>query len=146
MFTQRSGRILWSTVPAFIAKGKLHWPPIHSLMLMFDQLHCRPMFSVLPGHSWQYTGMKNILARLLTQLMPCCVLHFVGKKAMFYVYLIVFANTFQIQTTHQIQICALLWFSLQIHQNSCIEIQIHIWTQPCLAVTTTFVCSEQRVD
>ena len=25
-------------------KVKLHWLPIHSLMLMFDQLDCRPIF------------------------------------------------------------------------------------------------------
>ena len=35
---------------AFMAIDKLHWLPIHSLMLMLDQLHCRPMFLVLQKH------------------------------------------------------------------------------------------------
>ena len=75
---------LW--IPSFMGTDKLHWFPIHSLMLMFDQVHCRPIFSVVPAHSWP--GVKNILSWLLSQFMSGKALHFVGNF-----YLIVFANT-----------------------------------------------------
>ena len=39
---------------AFTATYKLPRLPIHSLVLIFDQLDCRPMLSVLPAHSWPY--------------------------------------------------------------------------------------------
>ena len=32
------------SLAAFMAIDKLHWLPIHSLMLMFDQFDCRPIF------------------------------------------------------------------------------------------------------
>ena len=45
-----------TTVPmaGFMAVDKLHWLPIHSLMLRFDQLDCRPIFLVLSAHSSPY--------------------------------------------------------------------------------------------
>ena len=61
-----------------MAIDKLHWLPIHSVMLMFDQLS---------------------LCCLLTLDQPVYMsgnaLPFVGN---FYMYLIVFANTIQIET------------------------------------------------
>ena len=48
-------------------------PSIHSLMLMFDHIDCRPIFS----------GVKNILARLLSLFMSSCALPFVGKMVIF---------------------------------------------------------------
>ena len=74
MFTQQliagffEAPSLW--IPAFMAIDKLHWLPIHSLMLMFDMLDCRPMFSVLSAHSWP---------RLLSKIMSGSALPFVGK-------------------------------------------------------------------
>ena len=94
---------LW--IFAFMAVDKLHWLPIHSLMVMFHQLHCRSIFSMLPAHSWP--GVKNILSWLLSQFMPGNALPLVGNC---YMYLIVFANTNQIH--------AFLWFSIQIHKIS----------------------------
>ena len=115
MFTQQvtagffEAHSLW--IPAFMAIDKLYWFPIHSLVLMFDQLHCRPVFSVLPAHCWP--GVKNFLSWLLGQFMSGNALPFVGNL---YVYLIVFANTFQIQTKYHIHICTFSWFSFQIHK------------------------------
>ena len=90
---------------------KLHWLPIHSVMLMFDQLDCRPIFSVLPAHSWPYHWRKK----------HCHEPVYVGQWFTFcwwngncYVYLQIL---FQIQAKYQIQTCALLWFSIQIQKH-----------------------------
>ena len=98
---------LW--IPAFMAIDKLHWLPSHSLMLMLDQLHCRPIFSVLPAHCWPQVW-KNILSWYLSHIMSGNALPFVGNF-----YIIVFANTFQIQTKYQ------MWSSIQIHQISLLK-------------------------
>ena len=90
---------LW--IPVFMALDKLHWLPIHSLMLMFDQL--------LSGACSLLTRCENIPSWHLSQFMSG--ISFVGNL---YVYLIVFENTDQIQTKYQIQIHALLWFSIQL--------------------------------
>ena len=72
---------LW--IPAFMATDKIHWLPIHSLMLMFDQCDCRT-FSQCCLLTVDHTkGVKNILSRLLGQFMSSSALPFVGKMVIF---------------------------------------------------------------
>ena len=82
-----------------MAMDKVHWLPVHSLMLMSDQLHCMHIFC-LPtvDHT---IGVKNILSQLMSEN----DLPFVGNYLLFF---IAFANTFQIQTKYQTQIHVLL--------------------------------------
>ena len=87
MFTQQvtagffEAPSLW--IPPFMAIDKIHWLPIHSLMLMFDQCDCRT-FSQCCLLTVDHTkGVKNILSRLLGQFMSCSALPFVGKMAIF---------------------------------------------------------------
>ena len=97
-----------------------HWLLIHWLMLMFDKLYCRQIFSVLPAHCWPCGKCLGSWASLCQTMLYHLLVIFV-------VYLIVFSNT------DQIQIHALLWFSIkiQIHKISVyIKTQIRIWTQP----------------
>ena len=118
MFTQQLTvlSILWSTcpvIPAFMAIDKLHLLPIHSLMLLFDHFTvgqfsqcCLPTLDQV----WK-TFCLDSWASLCQAILYLLLV-------IFYMYLIIFANTFQIQTKYQIQIYAFLWFSLQIKKNS----------------------------
>ena len=67
---------------------KPHWLPIHSLMLMFDQHFSQCLPTVMPTR-----GMKYILSSLelvrLCEAVPRLLL------VSFYVYLVVFLNTFR---------------------------------------------------
>ena len=87
---------LW--IPAFKAIDKLHWLPIHSFIHSFthslthslDQLDCRPIFSVLPAHSWPYC---------VDSWASLC--HFFGKMVIFMYIWLYLQIIFQIQTKYK---------------------------------------------
>ena len=98
---------------------KPHWLPIQSLVLKFDQqLHCRPIFSVLPAHCWSYQicdkKFLTVEPDRLCEAMLCLFL------VIWYVYLVVFANTDQISNTSPFVISN----SNTCTPNFCIQIQI----------------------
>ena len=92
MFTQQvtagffEAHSLW--IPAFLAIDKLHWLPIHSLMLMFDQLHCSVgLFAqyCLPtvDQVW-YCEIHSVLTPEPVYVRQCLTFSFVGN---FWLYL-----------------------------------------------------------
>ena len=81
-------QVLWSTLAVnicFMAIDKLHWCQYLTSFIVGQFSQC-----CLPAVT-HTTGVKIIMSRLLSQFMSGNVLSFVGN---FYMYLIVFANTF----------------------------------------------------
>ena len=101
---------LWCTFPentCFMVIHKLHWLPIHSLVLMFDQYHCRPILSVLPAHCWPCNRCEKH-----SVLTPEPVYQYVRQcKLCICKY---FSNTDRISNTNTHP----LWFSIHIHHIS----------------------------
>ena len=118
---------LW--IPAFMPIDKLHWLPIHSLMLMFDQLHCKLFFSVLPAVDQVWTTFHLLYLDSWANLCQ-------GKLYLLLVIFMWICKYFS-RTKSQIRGHAFLRLSIQlqiyIHKTSIFKYNYKhvIWTQSC---------------
>ena len=119
VYTAGDSRVLWSTFPVTtwftaMAGDTSHRLLTHSLILMFDQqLHCWPMFSVLPPAINFTTGVQkqsflSLEPVKLYEAMLCLLL---------FVYFVVFRNTFKYRPNIKYRYMHFFYFQYKYTQS-----------------------------